>query len=183
MARLIMWNLMTLDGFVEGPNRDISWHEGVWGEELDRLSVEQLDAAGGLLFGRVTYELMANYWPNATGEVADFMNAAPKYVFSRTLKQSGWHNTRMFADDVADTVTRLKRDAPKDIFLFGSADLASHLIPHGLIDEFRIAVTPIILGGGTPLFKQGERTRLKLLDSRPLSTGAVILRYAPAAAK
>jgi dihydrofolate reductase len=183
MARLIMWNLMTLDGFVEGPNRDISWHEDVWGEELERLSIEQLNAAGGLLFGRVTYELMASHWPKATGEVADFMNAAPKYVFSRTLKQSGWNNTRVFADDVADTVTKLKRDAPKDIFLFGSADLASHLIPHGVIDEFRIALNPIILGGGTPLFKEGARTRLKLLDSRALSTGIVILRYAPAASK
>ena len=183
MAKLIMWNLMTLDGFVEGPNRDISWHEDVWGEELERLSIEQLNAAGGLLFGRVTYELMANHWPKATGEVADFMNAAPKYVFSRTLKHSGWNNTRMFADDVAGTVTKLKRDAPKDIFLFGSADLASHLIPHGVIDEFRIAVNPIILGGGTPLFKPGARTRLKLLDSRPMSSGIVILRYAPAASK
>jgi dihydrofolate reductase len=84
MAKLIMWNLMTLDGFVEGPNRDISWHLDVWGEELEQLSIEQLNAAGGLLFGRVTYELMANHWPGATGEVADFMNAAPKYVFSRT---------------------------------------------------------------------------------------------------
>ena len=181
MARLIMWNLMTLDGFVEGPNRDISWHEDVWGEELDRLSTEQLNAAGGLLFGRVTYELMAGHWPNATGAVAEFMNAAPKYVFSRTLQQSAWNNTRMFSADVVDTVTQLKRDAPKDLFLFGSADLASHLIPHGLIDEFRIAVNPIILGGGTPLFKQGDRTKLKLLDSRALSTGIVILRYAPAA--
>ena len=183
MARLIMWNLMTLDGFVEGPNRDISWHEDVWGEELDRLSTEQLNAAGGLLFGRVTYELMANHWPNATGDVADFMNAMPKYVFSRTLKQSGWNNTRMFGAELADTVARLKRETPKDIFLFGSADLASHLIPHGLIDEFRIALNPIILGGGTPLFKPGARVKLKLLDSRPLSTGIVILRYVPAPAK
>ena len=183
MARLIMWNLMTLDGFVEGPNRDISWHEDVWGEELEQLSIEQLTAAGGLLFGRVTYELMANHWPNATGRVADFMNAAPKFVFSRTLKQSPWNNTRMFGADVADTVTQLKRDTPKDIFLFGSADLGSHLTAHGLIDEFRIALNPIILGGGTPLFKPGERVKLKLLDSRPLSTGIVILRYAPAAAK
>ena len=183
MAKLIMWNLMTLDGFVEGPNRDISWHEDVWGEDLERLSIEQLHAAGGLLFGRVTYELMANHWPNAAGEVADFMNATPKYVFSRTLQQSGWNNTRMFAADAVDTVTQLKRDAAKDIFLFGSADLASHLIPHGLIDEFRIAVNPIILGGGTPLFKPGERIKLKLLDSRAHSTGAVILRYAPAADK
>ena len=72
MARLIMWNLMTLDGFVEGPNHDISWHEDVWGEELEQLSIQQLNEAGGLLFGRVTYELMAGHWPGATGEVADF---------------------------------------------------------------------------------------------------------------
>ena len=87
----------------------------------------------------------------------------------------------MFGADVAGTVARLKRDSAKDIFLFGSADLADSLIPHGLIDEFRIAVNPVILGGGTPLFKQGQKIKLKLLDSRPLSTGIVILRYAPAA--
>jgi dihydrofolate reductase len=183
VAKLIMWNLMTLDGFVEGPNRDISWHEDVWGEELEKLSIEQGLSAGGLMFGRVTYELMANHWPRATGEVADFMNALPKYVFSRTLKTSGWNNTQMFGGDVSGTVARLKRDNARDIFLFGSADLAASLIPHGLIDEFRIAVNPIILGGGSPLFKQGQRVKLKLIDSRPLSTGIVILRYEPAAAK
>jgi dihydrofolate reductase len=183
MARLIMWNLMTLDGFVEGPNRDISWHDDVWGEELERLSIEQLKEAGGLLFGRITYELMAGYWPNATGEVADFMNAVPKYVFSRTVKKSNWNNTQLFGDDVPGTVARLKRDSAKDIFLFGSADLAATLIPRGLIDEFRIALNPVILGGGTPLFKPGEKVKLKLVDSRPLSTGAVLLRYVPATAK
>ena len=181
MARLIMWNLMTLDGFVEGPDRDISWHEDVWGEELERLSIEQLHAAGGLLFGRVTYELMAGYWPNSTGEVADFMNAAPKYVFSRTVKRSDWNNTQLFGDDAPETVARLKRESAKDIFLFGSAELAATLIPRGLIDEFRVALNPVILGGGTPLFKPGEKVKLKLLDSRPLSTGVVILRYVPAA--
>lgn len=181
MARLIMWNLMTLDGFVEGPNRDISWHEDVWGEELEQLSIQQVNEAGGLLFGRVTYELMANHWPSATGTVAEFMNAAPKYVFSRTVKKSPWNNTQIFTDDAPGTVARLKRDSAKDVFLFGSADLAATLIPHGLIDEFRIAVNPVILGGGTPLFKPGEKVRLKLIDSRPLSTGIVILRYMPAA--
>ena len=180
MAKLIMWNLMTLDGFVEGPNRDISWHEDVWGKELEQLSTEQLNAAGGLVFGRVTHELMANYWPKATGEIADFMNASPKYVFSRTLTRSDWNNTQVFGADVPGTVARLKRESTKDIFLFGSADLAGSLIPHGLIDEFRIAVNPIILGGGTPLFKAGERVKLKLQDSRTLSTGVVILRYTPA---
>jgi dihydrofolate reductase len=180
MAKLIMWNLMTLDGFVEGPNRDISWHFDVWGEELERLSIDQLKSAGGLLFGRVTYQLMANHWPSATGEVADLMNALPKYVFSRTLTRSNWNNTQMFGTDVPDTVARLKRERPKDIFLFGSADLAAGLIPHRLIDEFRIAVNPIILGGGTPLFKPGERVKLKLRDTKTLSTGIVILSYEPA---
>jgi dihydrofolate reductase len=136
-------------------------------------------AAGGLLFGRVTYELMAKHWPGATGEVADLMNAAPKYVFSRTLTKSDWNNTQLYGGDAAQTVAGLKRESAKDIFLFGSADLAASLTPHGLIDEFRIAVNPIILGGGTPLFEQGKGIKLKLLDSRALSTGIVILRYAP----
>jgi dihydrofolate reductase len=177
VARLIMWNLMTLDGFVEGENRDISWHFDVWGEELERLSIAQLKAAGGLMFGRVTYQLMASHWPNATGEIADFMNALPKYVFSRTLTRSDWANTQMFGAEVPDTVARLKRETGKDIYLFGSADLAAGLIPHRLIDEFRIAVNPVILGGGAPLFNPGERVKLTLLDSKPLSSGIVILRY------
>ncbi|MPZ55102.1 MAG: dihydrofolate reductase [Rhizobiales bacterium] len=181
MAKLIMWNLMTLDGFVEGPGRDISWFLDVWGEELEQISIAQGKAAGGLLFGRVTYQLMANHWPGETGEVADFMNALPKFVFSRTLTRSDWNNTQVFNADAAETVARLKRETAKDILLFGSADLAGSLIPHRLIDEFRIAVNPLTLGGGTPLFKSGsERVRLKLLDAKPLTTGAVILRYEPA---
>ncbi|WP_426532371.1 dihydrofolate reductase family protein [Bradyrhizobium sp. McL0615] len=111
------------------------------------------------------------------------MNAAPKYVFSRTVKKSDWNNTQMFNADVPGTVARLKRDSAKDIFLFGSADLADCLIRHGLIDEFRIALNPVILGGGTPLFKPGENRKLKLVDSRSMSTGIVILRYVPAAAQ
>ena len=86
----------------------------------------------------------------------------------------------MFGADVRGTIERLKRESGKDILLFGSADIAADLMPHRLIDEFRIAVNPIILGGGTPLFKRGERARLKLLDSKPLSTGIAILRYEPA---
>jgi dihydrofolate reductase len=121
---------------------------------------------------------MANHWPSATGEVADFMNALPKYSFSRTLMRSAWTNTQMFNADLPGTVARLKRESAMDILLFGSADLAASLIPHRLIDEFRIAVDPIILGGGAPLFKPGERVRLKLLDAR--ASGIVILRYEPA---
>ena len=185
MARLIVWNLMTLDGFMEGPGHDLSWHEDVWGEELETLSIQQLGAAGGLIFGRVTYELMASYLPNATSEaaeVANFMNGLPKFVFSRTLASADWQNTRLVRDDLAATVARLKRDTAKDIFIFGSAGLCSSLIPHGLIDEFRIGICPVLLGSGTPLFKPAaERVKLKLTDSRPLSTGIVINRYVPQA--
>lgn len=180
MAKLIVWNLMTLDGFMEGPNHDLSWHLDVWGEELERLSIEQGKDAGALLFGRVTYDLMARHWPGEKGEVADFMNALPKIVFSRMITESNWNNTRVFNSDLEGTVAKLKRDTAKDIYLFGSADLVSHLIPHGLIDEFRVGVCPVILGGGTRLFKDApEKLKLKLLDAKPYSTGIVVLRYEP----
>jgi dihydrofolate reductase len=183
MRRLVMWNLMTLDGFVAGQGGDISWHEEVWGEELERFSIEQGEEIGALLFGRVTYELMAGYWPTAPkSEIADYMNALPKIVFSRTLKETHWRNTHLFHDSAPEEVAKLKRESGKDIFLFGSADLAASLIPHRLIDEFRIGVTPVLLGEGFPLFKEGsERTRLRLLKARPLKNGVVILRYEPAA--
>jgi dihydrofolate reductase len=181
MARLIMWNLMSLDGFVAAPGGDISWHNDVWGPELEKLSIEQGKSAGGLMFGRVTYDLMANYWPGEKGEVADFMNALPKFVFSRTLTRSDWNNTQVFGTGAPETVARLKREATKDIFLFGSAGLAASLIPHGLIDEFRIGVSPHLLGGGIPLFKAGqERVKLDLIDAKALSAGVALLRYQPA---
>jgi dihydrofolate reductase len=110
------------------------------------------------------------------------MNALPKIVFSRTLKETHWRNTHLFHDSAPEEVAKLKRESGKDIFLFGSADLAASLIPHRLIDEFRIGVTPVLLGDGFPLFKEGsERTRLRLLKARPLKNGVVILRYEPAA--
>jgi dihydrofolate reductase len=100
-------------------------------------------------------------------------------VFSRRLTRSDWNNTRFYSTDAPGTVATLKREIEKDILLFGSADLSASLIPHGLIDEFRIGVAPLLLGGGTPLFKESQG-KLKLLDAKALSTGVVILRYAPA---
>jgi dihydrofolate reductase len=179
MRKLIMWNLMSLDGFIEGPNRDTSWHNDIWGPELEQLSVEQGNEIGGLLFGRVTYELMAGYWPTAEkSDIADYMNALAKYVFSRSLKTAEWNNTTLLKGDPAEEVARLKREKGKDIFVFGSADLSSRLMP--LFDEFRIGVAPLLLGAGSPLFKkQDDRAKLKLLDATPHSTGVVVLRYAP----
>lgn len=179
MRKLIMWNLMSLDGFVEGPDRDISWHEDLWGPELEQLSVNQGKEIGALLFGRVTYELMAGYWPTAKkSDIADYMNALPKYVFSRTLATAGWAHTTLLKGDPVAEVERLKREEGKDIFVFGSADLSMHLMPS--FDEFRIGVAPFLLGSGSPLFKQGgELTRLKLLGADRHTNGVVILRYAP----
>lgn len=179
MRRLIMWNLMSLDGFIEGPNRDISWHNDIWGPELERFSVEQGKEIGALLFGRVTYELMAGYWPTAEpGPITDYMNALPKHVFSRTLKTADWANTTLMTGDPASEVAKPKQQDGKDIFVFGSADLSSNILP--LFDELRIGVAPFFLGSGSPLFKkQDERAKLKLLGVDRHSTGVVILRYAP----
>ena len=181
MAKLIMWNMMTLDGLIEGPEREIDWHGDVWGEELEAYSKDTGRAAGGLLFGRVTYQLMAGHWPTAEGEIAGFMNALPKVVFSRTLETAEWSNTRLVRDNAADEVRKLKAETGKDLFVFGSADLCATLIRHGLFDEYRIGINPIVLGGGNPLFKaMPDRLRLTLTESRTLRSGVVVLHYRPA---
>jgi dihydrofolate reductase len=178
MRKLMMWNLMSLDGFIEGPNRDISWHNDVWGPELEQFSIEQGKEIGAL-FGRVTYELMAGYWPTVKkSAITDYMNALPKYVFSRTLKKADWANTTLLTGDPAAEVAKLKHGEGKDILVFGSADLSAHVMP--LFDELRTGVAPLVLGSGSLLFKkQNEKAKLKLLGADRHSTGVVILRYAP----
>lgn len=181
MRRLIMWNLVTLDGFFEGPKSwEIDWHNYVWGDELERYSLEQTKSVGMLLFGRVTYEGMAAYWSSERGEIADFMNTVPKIVFSRTLEKAEWNNTRLVKDNAVGEVSRLKQESGKDLFIFGSANLSASFMQHGLIDEYRLGLTPVILGRGNPLFKtMPERMKLKLVEARPLESGCVILRYQP----
>lgn len=181
--RLIVWNLVTLDGFFEGPRKwSLDWHDYVWGEELERFSLDQAASADMLLFGRVTYEGMAAYWTTAEGAVADFMNSVSKVVFSGTLDDVAWHNTRLVREDAEAEVRRLKREPGKDILVFGSAELCSMLLERGLVDELRLGVVPVVLGGGTPLFKPNpEELRMDLLEARPLTTGCVILRYRPQA--
>ena len=178
MRKLIMWNMVTLDGFFEGPKKwDIDWHNYVWGDELRQFSIEQSKSVGMLLFGRVTYEGMASYWTSATGEIADFMNGIPKIVFSRTLTEAAWKNTRLVKENAAEEVARLKQQPGKDLFVFGSADLSSTFTRHGLFDEYRLGLTPIVLGAWTPLFKPGPEVKMSLVETRPLRSGCVILRY------
>lgn len=179
LRNLIMWNVVTLDGYFEGRKSwEIDWHDYVWGEEMERFSIEQSKSIGMLLFGRVTYEGMAGYWSKEKGEIADFMNSVPKVVFSRQLETAEWNNTRLVKGDAEDEVAELKRQPGKDLFIFGSANLSATLTRKGLIDEYRLCVAPVVLGSGNSLFKDNpERLKLKLVEARPLRSGGVILRY------
>ena len=181
MRKLIMWNMVTLDGLFEGPKKwDLDWHNYVWGDELEQMSIEQLKTADLLLFGRVTYQGMASYWPSTQGETADLMNRIAKVVFSRTLDKADWNNTQLVRADAEQFVARLKQQPGKDILIFGSANLSASLMEKGLIDEYRLGLNPLVLGGGDPLFRpSGHELRMKLLEARPLKSGCVILRYQP----
>jgi dihydrofolate reductase len=183
MRRLVMSNMVTLDGYFEGANNwDIEWHNFGWGEELAQIGNQQLQSADMILFGRVTYAGMSGFWPKETGETADLMNSIPKVVFSRTLESADWNNSRLVKTGAEDEVSRLKQEDGKDMLIFGSAKLSSSLMRKGLIDEYRVWLNPVLLGGGTPLFKPlPQQMPLKLVEARPLNTGLVVLRYQPVA--
>ncbi len=179
MRKLIMWNLITLDGYFEGnKNWDLSFHNGVWGSELEKMSIEQLNAADYLVFGRVTYEGMAAYWTKEEGEIADLMNKIPKLVFSRTLKSADWNNSTLINENASAEIEKLKAQGGKDMYVFGSANLSKTFINDDLFDEYRIAIAPVILGSGRPLFSQGISSKnLTLISAKQLLTGAVVLKY------
>lgn len=181
MRKLIMWNLITIDGFFEGlKSWEIDWHEYFWDDELEKYSLEQLKSADLLLFGRITYQGMADYWSSATGNFADIMNNIPKIVFSNTLKKVNWKNTSLIKDNIVKEVIKLKNHPGKNIFIFGSANLSSTLMQYDLIDEYRLCINPIILGCGNPLFKPiPYKLKMKLLDTKPLKSGSIILSYEP----
>lgn len=183
MRKLIMWNLMGLDGRFEGPGHDISWMASAWSEDLEALSMQQGEAMGGMVFGRRTHDLMAGHWPAAAdgpeANVAHFMNALPKYVFSRSITHSPWSNVTLFNTDPVDEVARLKAQGGKDLYVFGSAELSRPLIEADLFDEYRIGVAPLLLGEGVPLFKAfAVPQNLSLLEARTMKNDVVLLRYA-----
>ncbi|PRY55549.1 dihydrofolate reductase [Arcticibacter pallidicorallinus] len=179
MGKLIMWNIITLDGYFEGTKSwDLPFHETVWGPELERLSIGQLESAAYLVFGRVTYEGMAAYWTDAEGEIADLMNSIPKIVISRTLESADWTNSTLVQENIVSELIRLKSEADKDMYVFGSANLSETLIREEIFDEYRIGVAPVLLGSGKRLFPELMNTKkLSLLSSQPLSNGGIVLKY------
>ncbi|MGB3812053.1 MAG: dihydrofolate reductase family protein [Shinella sp.] len=181
MAKVIIWNLMTLDGFFEGEKKwDLDFHNRAWGPELEKLSMDFGASAGLLVFGRVTYEGMKAYWTSTEeeGVVKVFMNALPKLVASRTLAAADWNNTEVTAD-IAGEIARRKQALDKTIYVFGSAELTDALLTAGLVDEVMLAIVPVQLGKGTPFFKDGARRDFNLIEARPLSNGTILARYTP----
>lgn len=180
MRKLILWNVITLDGCFEGEKSwDLSFHSLVWGSDLAALSLEQLQEADMLVFGKNTYNGMADYWPKAEGEgeVTGLMNSIAKVVCSASLEKAEWNNTTIIRDAVPE-LQRLKEQAGKPLYIFGSGKLTQSLMNAGMIDEIRLCVAPIILGKGRQLFTDENTTHhLRLLECRSLQNGGIILRY------
>ncbi len=177
MRRILVKNHMSLDGFFEGPNKEIDWF-GFDQEQFDD-SVALLNSVDTLLFGRTTYEMMKAYWAVAPPDpVCGKMNSLPKIVFSSTLQGADWNNTRVVNGDIAEEALRLKQQPGGDMVVLGSGALASLLLERGLVDEYRLYITPIVLGGGHPLFQQiSERVNLKLVAQKTFQSGIVMLVY------
>ena len=185
MRKVIVSNLISLDGFIEGPEKDISWFGP--GPEFFAYAQDLLTKVDTLLFGRITYQMMESYWTKSDvirddPLVAKPMNELPKWVFSETLKHApwgNWDNAKVSADP-AGTVRKLKAEKGKDMVIFGSGGLVSALTPHGLIDEYRIMVAPVIVGGGTPEFQGlSKRVDLKLAGVKTFDSRLVMLTYHP----
>lgn len=154
------------------------FHEVVWGPELEKISIEQLNSADYLVFGRVTYEGMTAYWTKAEGEIAELMNNIPKLVFSKTLQSADWFNTTLISENASSEIMKLKEQDGKGIYVFGSANLSETFINDNLFDEYRIGIAPVILGSGRPLFRQGVAPKnLSLISTQQLLTGGVVLKY------
>lgn len=178
MRKLILWNVVTLDGCFEGEKPwDLSFHKLVWGPELQTLIMDQLNKADMIVFGENTYKGMAAYWPTAKEEEANMMNSIKKVVCSKTLETAEWNNTVIVRDAVSE-IQKLKSEGDGFMFVFGSAALSQSLMNAGLFDEIRLCVAPVILGKGRHLFTdQNTQRNLRLLEARQFENGGVILRY------
>ncbi len=185
MRKAIMFNMITLDGYFEGANKwDIGWHRV--DQEFNEFAIEQLKHAGGLIFGRVTYQGMASYWTSSEAlkddpQVSALMNSIPKFVFSNTLDRLEWNNSQLIQGKAGEELKKLKNQPGNDLFIFGSANLSSTFTKQGLIDEYRLMVNPVVLGKGNPVFDGNKATlKFKLLDHKMFQNGNVLLYYQPA---
>jgi dihydrofolate reductase len=187
VGRIVVTEFVSLDGVMEAPGGGEDFRHGGWTFEIDRgdegnkFKLDETLASEALLLGRVTYEGFARAWPSREGEFADKFNSMPKYVVSSTLEEPDWSNTTVLRGDVAGEVAKLRQEQAGDIVVHGSAQLVQTLLEHGLVDELRLMVFPVVLGSGKRLFGEtDDKKTLQLADSRMVGDGVAILVYRPA---
>ena len=176
MSKLFHQTLVSVDGFMSGPNGEFDWHvvDDDFSSYIDRM-LRSIDA---IVLGRRTYEGLAEYWPTATEPEAHLMNAVPKFVVSHTLQDPAWANTTVLRGDAADSIRRLKAGGQRDLALFASSEVAASLVAADLIDELRIITSPVLLGDGMRLLPAlPRRTRLQLTHSEQFASGTVYSTY------
>lgn len=181
MRKLIVFNLVTLDGYFAGQSGDISWHNV--DSEFQEYAEEVSNSGNTLLFGRVTYQLMASYWSSAEALkndpiVARGMNRSAKIVFSRSLQKVDWENTRLIRDDMLGEVRKLKNGSGKDLTVLGSGSIVAQLAKAELVDEYQVLLNPIVIGNGKTMFEGiQDKITLKLVKTRTFGNGNVLLHY------
>jgi dihydrofolate reductase len=185
MRKLLSFHLTSVDGYYEGPKQAFDWP--VVDTEFNRFALRQLGEADTLVFGRVTYEMMAGYWPTPAAEEDDpavtaKMNSLAKIVISRTLDAAEWAPIQLIGDDAAEVLAKLKQQPGKNMLIMGSSALTVSLIGMGLVDEVRVMLSPVVLGGGKSLFRTAAKPiSLTLLQADSFRSGNVLLRYRPTA--
>src|SRR5215217_9039225 len=182
MRKVVALELVSLDGVMESPER---WSFQFQNDEMAEANASGMAAADAMLFGRLTYQEFAAFWPyqnSAEQPFTDCLNNTPKYVVSTTLEEPlQWNNSTLIKDDVAEEVAGLKQQPGKDISISGSAALVRSLLRDGLLDELRLMVHPVVVGGGKRLFEDGgDQRALELVDSKTFGTGVLYLTYQPA---
>lgn len=183
MRKIIVFENVTLDGFMAGPNGEIDW--AIRDDEVTQYSKEGHDSVDMFLFGRVTYDMMASFWPTPAGQsanpvFAEFLNTSPKIVFSTTLKKADWQNAEVVKELTNEEILKLKQQPGKNMMIFGSGTIVEQLTKLGLIDEYQLMVNPVILGKGKPLFENiTDKINLKLVKTKTFKSGIVLLQYQP----
>jgi dihydrofolate reductase len=186
MRKLTVFNQVSVDGYFVDMNGDMSWaHNPARDQEWDSFVAGNASGGGLLLFGRITYELMASYWPTPLAiknnpVVAERMNDHPKVVFSRTMDKALWNNTRLIKDNMVAEIQKMKNESGVGMVILGSGSIVSQLTQARLIDEYQIVVVPLVLGRGRTMFDGiKDKVGLRLINSRTFGNGNVVLSYKP----
>ncbi len=190
MRKLIVFSSMSLDGYFSGKDGDLTWAEnpvkdGEWDAFVAGNANSGGSSGGLLVLGRITYQMMANYWPTPAAlqnnpAVAEGINKMQKVVFSRTLDHASWQNSRLVKEGLVDEIRRLKNESGSDMVILGSGTIVSQLAQEHLVDEYQVVVVPVVLGTGKTMFGGvQDRLNLKLTGTRSFRNGNVVLTYRP----